>query len=186
MLRNLSNNQLLLTGVGLVLLIEFFTNAWVGLGESRKSLSVEPWDKSVLEAQDAVILAVVNDVFGLKPEPDPKAEEKRKAQAEAEAARLARELAEQQKQKVIAVGADNIRLFGISISEGNHLALMKIDAAAGDRLLSLAQGEAFAMQDGKVVITIDKVLSSEILLSIDNKTNNEKSSFNLVIFNYGL
>ena len=53
MLRNLSNNQLLLAGVGLALLIEFFTNAWVGFGESRKSLSVEPWDKSVLVAQDA-------------------------------------------------------------------------------------------------------------------------------------
>lgn len=186
MLRKLSNNQLLLAGAGLVLIIEFFANAWVGLGENSKSLSVEPWDKTVLSEPDALTPTAVNDVFGLKPEPDPKAEEKRKAQAEAEAARLAQELAEQEKQKVIAVGADNIRLFGISITDNSHVALVKIDAAAGDQLLSLQQGEAFAMQEGKVVITIDKVLGSGILLTVDNKTNNEKTSFNLVIFNYGL
>lgn len=186
MLKNLSNHQLLAAGTGLLIIVEFFSNAWVGLGESSKSLSVESWDKSVLEQQQALTLAAVNDVFGLKPEPDPAADEKRKAQADAEAARLAKELAEKQKQKVIAVGADNIRLFGISISDESHLALVKIDAAAGDKLLSLQRGEAFEMQEGKVVITIDKVLSSEILLTVDNKTNNEKTSFNLVIFNYGL
>jgi len=184
MLKNLSNNSLLLGGAGLVIAVEFFVNAWVGLGERDKSLSLESWDKSVLVPQEALSLAVVNDVFGLKPEPDPVAEDKRRA--EAESARLARELAQQQQQKVLTIGADNIRLFGISISDGSHLALLKIDAAAGDKLLSLQKGQAFDIQEGKVVITIDEVLSSEILLTVDNQTNNEKTSFNLVIFNYEL
>ena len=186
MLKNLSNHQLLLGGAGFVLAVEFFINAWVELGESDKSLSLQSWDKSVLVPQETLSLAAVNDVFGLKPEPDPAAEDKRRAAAEAEAARLARELAQQQQQKVLSIGEDNIRLFGISISDGSHLALLKIDAAAGDELLSLQKGEAFDIQAGKVVITIDEVLSSEILLTVDNKTNNEKTSFNLVIFNYEL
>lgn len=186
MLKNLSNTQLSVCGLVILLVIEFFSNAWIGFGESRKSLALEPWDKSVLNKPPTLVLSPVNDVFGLKPEPDPVAEEQRRLDAEAEAARLAREMKERKQQEVIAIGADNIRLFGISIYGGSDVALIKIDGAEGDKLLSLQRGEVFELQQGKVSITIDEVLTSEILLTIANKTNNESNSFNLVIFNYGL
>ncbi|MCY7294373.1 hypothetical protein [Alteromonas sp. a30] len=188
MLKKLNPSQAVLIGFITLLLIEFVVNVLIDESNSGRSLSTDSWDKTILAQQKSADLSPLNALFGLRSEAE--IEQERLAEEQARAAeQLAQKQKENEKKKrddVLVFGKDNVRLFGISVNGDEKLAIISVkNTSKEDKLLKIRQGDSLALQDGKVNLTLDNVLSDSIQVSVINNIE-EKSSFNLVIFNYGI
>ena len=187
MLKVNNTAQVVFIGFGVLLLAEFFINVWIGFDAGKKNLNVDGWDKSVLSAKSEIELLPVNEVFGLKAEVDAQAEALRKQKEKDEAERLAREKAEleKRKQEVLTIGEENIRLFGITFSGEQKVALFKIKGMQGnERVLKLVAGEELSLKDNAFVIRIEHVSFDSVQLQVENVKANDQQVISLAMFNY--
>lgn len=186
MLQLTKKSQVLLIILSFFLILDFVFNVWVGNSSNGKSLNVDDWDNSVLVQKGASELPAINEIFGLKPDVDKAAEAERLRREQAEAEMLAQAQREAEKNKVLSIGAKDVRLFGITLYDNRKVAMFRVQNQAGtNELLQIGLGETIEFQKGKVVVSVEEILTDTVRLAVENKDAQETTRFNLVIFNYG-
>ena len=184
MLNKVNPNQAVMAGFVLIILIEFLLNVLINDSRGGKTLSVEAWDTSIFAEKTVVTLAPLNALFGLRSEAEIEQEKRAAEKAKAEQAQADKD--QKPQDEVLVIGKDNVRLFGISLSQDEQVAIISVkNAGKEDKLHNVKQGESLVLHDGKSRLIVEKVLTDAIQVSVINNKE-EKSSFNLVIFNYGI
>lgn len=182
-----SPKQVLLLSIMGLLLLEFVINVVLAIQASDRQLNVDNWKTSSQNEKSLGSRVEVNTVFGLKPEVNTDAEEAQRQKEAENAKRLAAEKAKKKAEEELNIGEDNIRLFGISVVDDERLAMFSIRHSSGaGEVIQLKEGEELVLQGGKSILSVGKVLTESVTLTVFSKNKSEKSSFNLVIFSYGI
>lgn len=178
------SNMTLIAGFMVLVVIDFFANSWVSVGNNNKSLSVESWDQSVLKKESPLSLPEINQYFGLKPKVDEEAERLKAEQEEL----LAKELAEQEKvQKVITLDAGDLKLFGITQLGDEKVALISISGLGiGNDVLLLKKDTDMSIGDGGYTIQIEEIKETSVRIVVKSSDTKATQIYSLAMFNYDL
>lgn len=186
MLKRVSPSQGVLIAFASLLVIEFVANVLLDNTNQGRTLSTDNWNKLIANTPSSEPLAPLNALFGLRSESELEQERIKIAEEKAKAEQLKQQQAKAKADEVIVVGKDSVRLFGISLNGNDKVAIISVkNLSKDDKLTNLKQGESLSLHDGMASLTVEKVLSDSIQVSVINNKE-EKSSFNLVIFNYGI
>lgn len=169
----------------LLSLIDVCSNAYVSLSGKRNLLGSEGWTAHVFETSESEILSSINEAFGLRADVSAETDAASDAEASLLAEKLAREAEEIAKEKLLKLGSNDLRLFGLSSMSGERVALISINhGKMSGEITTLRYEQTFVLADGQISIKPTNFSQNAVSLLVVNKNDGTEQIFNLVLFNY--